>query len=182
MAVGKHLADLQYQHVARLNGIRWIQSITNLRKHSDRVIFALAFIVTSIMGLIDVEIIVRVWTGRILFMTVLLVYLINAIYDWFAEHKQLQILLKYEEINRLPAIRIGLHKLANQLSMLYGLIEFIPKEAAQIREIDEIQGSVQITLRGVQDDVRAMDPSYLAKKDQDVPNGPIFAETSADSK
>lgn len=161
MAVGKHAADLHYQKAANLNGIRWIQSWTNLRTHGNRCFFAAGFITTSILGIVDVEPIARSYIGRIIFIGILIIYLISAVLDWFAEHKQLTILLKYEEINKIPAIRLNLHKLNNNVAIYSGLVELLPKDDDKSIELNVAYEDMLNTIKAIQNDIRTMDPSYV---------------------
>src|SRR5688572_29082933 len=101
MSVGKHASELQYQKARKLNGIRWIQSWINLRIQGNRVFFALAFCVTSIIGIVEVEFLLRSWIGRSLFFGVLIAFTVSAAMDWMAEAKQLKILLEFEDVNNI---------------------------------------------------------------------------------
>lgn len=162
MAVGKHFADLRYQKAARLNGVRWIQSWINLRTHGNRVLFALVFCATSIMSVIDVDPYWRIAIGRPAFMLVLFVYLTSSVLDWLAEDKQLNVLMKYEEVNNVTNMRLSLHKLNNFLAHYTGLVQLLPKDAQKTAELDELLGDIQVTVQSIQTDVRSMDPSYKA--------------------
>jgi hypothetical protein len=160
MAVGKHVDALQYQAAKKLNGIRWIQSWTNLRIHFNRVIFAAVFLYTSVLGVINADIIFRTWAGRVGFIFVLLIFLISSVYDWIAEQKQLQILFKYEEINNLASIRVELHKLNNKLAIYYGMVELMSKTPEQTTELSVLEDEIKALVRTIQGDVHSMDPSY----------------------
>lgn len=171
MAVGKHVADLQYQIARRLNGIRWIQSWTNLRIHSNRVLFAIAFLSTSILGLFDVEVTTRIWVGRIGFLVVLLAFTISAFFDWAAEAKQLRILLRYEEINNIPKMRVELHALNNRIAEYFGIIAFIKKNDFQIKDVERLEAEIRLLVTSLQTDLHNMDPSYrTALHEGDVKN------------
>lgn len=166
LAVGKHVSELQYQKIARLNGIRSIQGWKNLRTHANRVLFAGAFLVTSILGLTDVDIITRTWIGRALFLFVLFEFLLSSILDWRAELKQLEILMHYEQINNIPAIRIGLHKLNNKLQLLFGYTTEVEMSKEQKESLEVIQEEIIVTVKAIQIDFRAMDPSYRLQTQQ----------------
>lgn len=160
MSVGKHFADLQYQIVAKLNGIRWIQSWMNLRIHSNRVAFASAFLIVSILGLADVDLATRMLVGRSLWLCVLAIYFISSILDWRAEQKQLRILIKYEEVNNIPAMRLALHKLNGKLTYYYGLTETLAENEEQKKDIILAQEQIRMLIRSIQLDLHSMDPSY----------------------
>lgn len=170
MAVGKHFTDLQYQKAAKLNDIRWIQSWINIRTHSNRVLFALAFLTASILALTDVNIVVRTWIGRILFMILLFVYLTSSILDWLAEHKQLLILMRFEHINNLPSIRLSIHKLSNLLFEYFGLMSLMRERTAdlenkgqdreEIRSVEDLEAHIKATVKSIQLDIHSMDPTY----------------------
>ena len=161
MAVGKHASELQYQIARRLNGIRWIQSWINLRIHTNRVVFAAAFFTTSVLGLTTVDIISRTWIGRMLFMCVLSAFLISAVMDWCAEAKQLKILLEYEDVNKIPQMRVDLHALNNVLTEYFGL-----ENAQHLEAINrsELQEQIIRLVKGIQFNLHAMDPSYKSSR------------------
>lgn len=182
MAVGKHYADLQYQKIARINGIRYIQSWTNLRTHFNRVAFGGAFFIISILIIFDVDIATRTIISRFLLIGVLALYLISSILDFFAEHKQLKIILDYEEINKLPVIRVLLHSLNGQLSILYGLIFELNKNKTQEEEIDAIQIQIKEALREIQQNVHSMDPTYVRRKDAPEINRSVGTDDTQDIK
>lgn len=164
MAVGKHVADLQYQVAANLNGIRWIQSWINLRTHANRVAFAFAFTLTSVLGIFDVEYITRSWIGRVVFLIVLVAFLLSAILDWFAENRQLKILMQYSKVNNVTSVRVYLHKLRSSLQILYGVAELPDDTPNREKLVTDAQYNVSVLLDLIQRDVRAMDPSYSAKE------------------
>lgn len=160
MAVGKHVADLQYQIAAKLNGIRWIQSWIGLRTHFNRVLFAAVFLIVSVIGLFDVDLTIRMWVGRSLWLLLLLTYFASSILDWKAEQKQLRILMKFEDINNIPTMRLAIHKLNSRLTYYYGLTEFISKSEEQTKEIELVQDEIKTIIKGIQIDIHSMDPSY----------------------
>jgi uncharacterized membrane protein YcjF (UPF0283 family) len=86
-SVGRKATDLEYQYAAGINGIRRIQSWMNIRTHTNRVLFGLAFMFSSIIGLTDLWTLQRPWIGRMIFLFVLLAFLYSAIRDWLADRK-----------------------------------------------------------------------------------------------
>lgn len=169
MALGKHFSDLLYQRAKGLNGIRWIQSFINIRIHSNRVFFAFAFFTTSILNLAEVDPVIRAWIGVLLFLGVLTSFLISAIMDWFAEAKQLEELLKYEEVNRIPEMRLNLHRVQNRLMALYGYIELhATVDEKTSAEIVILQEELKLLVKSVQMDLHAMDPSYREEKKEAI--------------
>src|SRR5215213_2460427 len=163
-AVGKHLADLQYQIVKKLNGIRWIQSWINLRIHSNRVLFAAIFLTTGILGIADADDILRAWVGRSLFLGLLVIYTISASLDWKAEAKQVEILAEHENQHNIPRMRLNLHSGLTQMTVIVGLIDL-----SEIKEADRVAlrdacDRVTVLLKSVQNDLHDLDPSYKVDK------------------
>lgn len=165
MAVGKHFAEIQYQREKGLNGIRWIQSIMNLRIHGNRVFFALAFATVSILALFDIDVYVRTWTGRVLFLSVLLIFFLSALLDWRDERKQLAILLKYEDINNIAKMRLQLHVLISRLAAYYGHVELTTVDEETRRELENLQCEMKALIKDIQKDLHKMDPTYRQKED-----------------
>lgn len=92
-AFGRILADLEYQHLAGLNGVRRIQSAVNLRTHGNRVLLGLVFLVLAVLVLMDVQEIWRVWTSRLLLVTMLLAFAASSVCDWLDERRCVRLLL-----------------------------------------------------------------------------------------
>jgi hypothetical protein len=97
-ALGRLVADLEYQYAAGLNGVRRIQSWVNIRTHANRVILGLTFLVTGILSFTDAPILWRTWIGRVLFVVVLACYTVSSIMDWLAERKQVRLLLREQTV------------------------------------------------------------------------------------
>lgn len=93
-ALGRKLADLEYQIAAGINGVRQIQAWINVRTHANRVFLGLAFLATSILLVADTPVLWRTWVGRVLFILVLGSYTAASVLDWFDERRQVHLLLK----------------------------------------------------------------------------------------
>lgn len=161
MAVGKQTADLQYQLVKKVNGIRGIQSWVNLRTHINRVLFAGVLFISSVLVLIDAPIFIRTWAARAGLIFVLVIFTISAILDWIAGIRQLRILAKYEEVNNIGRMRSNMHVLANKLTEYYNIVDIQQIENV---ELDRLMDEITILVKDVQIDLHDMDPSYLPKE------------------
>lgn len=164
MAVGKHFAELQYQILRQLNGIRRIQSHVNLRTHGNRTIFALVYIVVAISGLFSVDMELRSWISRILFLLLLVAFTVSALLDWHAEHAQLRILLHFEDVNNISRMRNTLHTLNNRIGEYWGLASMLTKNTVCETEMETLQGEIQGLLQSIQFDLHSMDPSYMHER------------------
>jgi hypothetical protein len=91
--LGRKLADLEYQALAGINGVRRIQAWINARTHANRVLLGLTFLATSVLTISDIPLLARTWIGRVLFVLVLLAYTISSVWDWLDERRQVKILL-----------------------------------------------------------------------------------------
>jgi hypothetical protein len=92
--LGRKLADLEYQSVAGINGVRRIQAWINARTHANRVFLGLTFLATSVLTISDIPPLTRTWIGRVLFILVLLAYTVSSVLDWLDERAQVKILLR----------------------------------------------------------------------------------------
>ena len=101
-AFGRVLADLEYQHLANLNGVRRIQSHVNLRTHGNRVLLALVFGTLAVLALIEMPDLWRIWAGRVLLVMLLAAYAASSILDWLAERKQVRLLLEEGRLYHAP--------------------------------------------------------------------------------
>lgn len=97
-AFGRILADLEYQHLAGLNGVRRIQSHVNLRTHGNRVLLGLVFLVLSVFVLIDMPDLWRTWAARVLLVLLLVAFAASSLVDWRAERQQVALLLKERDL------------------------------------------------------------------------------------
>jgi hypothetical protein len=164
-ALGRQLADLEYQTSAKLNGIRWIQSWVNLRIHTNRILLGLTFVLTSILGLIDVPIDYRLWVSGILIVLLLTSYVVCAFLDWMAERKQVDILIHKMPEDTISIIRVKGHLIRNKLATVLGMCELI-KNTAQpdimqnITELDAVLNSTIEEFDTIQTLLRSMSPSY----------------------
>jgi hypothetical protein len=101
MALGRKLADLEYQHAAGLNGVRQIQCWVNIRTHALRVMLGLALLTVTIGTLAGLE---PERQGRLelgLLLVVLAAYAASSLLDWRSERAQVALLIA----ERTPAIR-----------------------------------------------------------------------------
>jgi hypothetical protein len=121
--LGRQVGDLEYQIAAKTNGIRRTQSWVNIRTHSNRIVMAIAFLATAIIGLADLFYPYGPWIGRSLFILVIIVFTISSIMDWIAENKQVSMLMKYNETNNVSGLRVKIHALNGKLQIWYGLQE-----------------------------------------------------------
>lgn len=93
-ALGRKLADLEYQELAGLDGVRKIQSWINVRMQANRIFLGLTFIVFSSLLLAGAPEGLRTWAFRIMFALLLAGFVVSALLDWRAERHQLQILMR----------------------------------------------------------------------------------------
>jgi hypothetical protein len=160
MAVGRHWANLHYQRAARINGIRWIQSWTNLRIHGNRALFASVYIFIGLLGFLKVPDEILIPTASFFFLIVLLSCLVSSIMDWQSENIQLHILLRHDENTNFPLVRRHLHKLRNLLGIYFA--------GSSIKAGDTIQLEDEISklLDDIHNSIRKMDTSYVIPTDK----------------
>ncbi len=96
-AFGRIAADLEYQLVAGLNGVRRIQSLVNLRTHGNRIMLGVFGLAIGIMGLTNLSITWQNWIAGVLFLGVLAVYCVSSALDWVSERRQVRLLIKERE-------------------------------------------------------------------------------------
>ncbi len=101
-AFGRILSDIEYQHLAEINGVRRIQSFVNLRMHGNRVLLGLVFGTLAVMALIDMPELWRIWAGRVLLVLLLVAYAASSVFDWFAERRQVAILMREQRQGLRP--------------------------------------------------------------------------------
>lgn len=159
-SVGRHLGDIEYQRVARLNGIRLIQSWVNIRIHTNRFILAVTYGLTSLMIFLNVDLFLRTWISRILFIVVLIIFTVSSILDWMAERKQIVALMERDKQNSFAGLRVRGHALRGKLQLLYGLVDLLPKQDKDRDEIDAVMKAVSEELDELQMVVRKLDPNY----------------------
>lgn len=99
-ALGRKLADLEYQQAAGINGIRSIQAWVNVRVNTNRVLLGLAFIVFTTLLLADAPVDLRTWAFRALFSVMLSSFAASSVLDWMADRKQLRLSLTQERVVR----------------------------------------------------------------------------------
>lgn len=166
ITIGRYLADVEYQKAAKLNGVRWIQAVINLRTQANRVLLALVVLTTSIFGLLDLDLTFRIWINRTALIIVLLAFFVSSLADWFAERRQLQILMQYSEINKVGALRLLIHRFRNKLTMIIGLSETAinkTNDGLLKIEFDQATKDAIDALEEIQTEIRAMDPAYKEK-------------------
>jgi hypothetical protein len=93
MALGRKVADLEYQYAAGINGTRRIQSWVNIRTHANRVFLGLTFLIVTVLALTDAPVFWRSWVSRALLILMLANYTISSVLDWIDERRQVRLLL-----------------------------------------------------------------------------------------
>lgn len=174
-AFGRQLSDLDYQLAAKLNGIRRTQSWINLRIHFNRIAFALAFTTTSILGLFDIEYIIRTWVGRSLFLLVLIGYVFSSILDWRGERKQLKALVENSDSGNIPVLRFKAHAFNNKLAIITGLAELLKENKDSITQDDiialnHIVKEMDEQFKDIHKTIRALDPNYYIRPEMKEDN------------
>jgi hypothetical protein len=103
--LGRKLADLEYQSIAGIDGVRRIQAWINARTHANRVLLGLTFLATSVLTVSDIPLLMRTWIGRVLFIAVLLAYTVSSVLDWLDERKQVHLLLREQLARQQPGVQ-----------------------------------------------------------------------------
>jgi hypothetical protein len=104
--LGRKLADLEYQRVTGINGVRRLQAWINARTHANRVFLGLTFLTTSVLAISDVPPLWRTWIGRVLFILVLLAYTVSSVLDWLDERRQVKLILAEQRAGVAPDLRM----------------------------------------------------------------------------
>jgi hypothetical protein len=97
--LGRKLADLEYQMLVGLNGVRRIQAWINARTHGNRVFLGLTFLTISILPLTAVSPFWQTWIKWVMSILVLLAYTASSVLDWLDERRQVKLLLREREAN-----------------------------------------------------------------------------------
>lgn len=168
MGCGRKLGDIEYQRARNINGIRWIQSWINLRVQIERVLLALAFLITSIMNLIDAPLLIRMWTSRAAFVCIIIIVMTFSVLDWLAELRQMHILIDEENKNGFAAARVRAHLVANRLQVAIGMVDLannqIDNTETNLVDLKNVLLDVRDQFDLLQSTVRGMDPTYKIEK------------------
>ncbi len=167
-SIGRKVADMEYQKDAGLNGVRWIQSWINLRLNVNRAVLGFAFLLVSTMSLMDMPIIVRQLVGTILFLVLLFMFTISGVIDWFAEKKQIKLIMNDDTVPRAAQLRIKGHSVNNKLALSVGIIDLLLTANAEqtgvpIATLRDAKASLDEAckeVKEIQDIARALDPNY----------------------
>lgn len=171
MSLGNVLNDIVYQRARRINGIRKIQSHVNLRTDVNRVVLATVLGTISILGIMYPNDILYVfYISRLLLLGALLMFMISSLLDIFAETKQLEILLRTEEVNNIALMRSTMHALNGRLSTLFGIVdtELQTSNDSTKARLTELEEQVITLIKAVQHDLHEMDPAFIRKRNDHV--------------
>lgn len=99
--LGRKLADMEYQEVAGINGVRRIQAWVNVRTHGNRIGLGITAIVIGILILASVPLFWLVVIVVVLLICVFAGYAYSSIQDWLDERKQVHLLLAEQRAVRV---------------------------------------------------------------------------------
>lgn len=159
-ALGRQYADLEYQREINLNGIRKIQSWVNMRIHSNRIALAVSYTITSIISIVDYNIVGRMWISRVLFLTILLAFTASALLDWLAERRQVKIIVNDPGMSKIGDIRNQIHSFRQSMQELYGVVELIKKTQAEDEVVQRVLQDLTARIDKLHSDIRSLDPQY----------------------
>jgi flagellar biosynthesis protein FliQ len=100
MMVGRVLADLEYQLATDINGIRRIESRVNRRTHVNRIVLGIAYVLTTILVLLEINPPTLLWVNRLVAILVLLSFTGTSVLDWFDARKQMEYLVQEQARDR----------------------------------------------------------------------------------
>lgn len=92
-ALGRKIADLEFQIVRGISGVPRLQSWITIRSQIGNIGLGVVFTAINILLLAGAPEIVRMWVNRVLWTALLAVVLASAVLDWIAERKQVRILI-----------------------------------------------------------------------------------------